>query len=65
MPAFLKNASSTISVTLTMVVQFVLPGCRRACSTTSFSDFASELAGTASVTTVLVTRATGTRSFGS
>ena len=65
MPAFLKNASRTMSVTLTILVQFVLPGCWRACSTTSFSDLALEDAGTARVTTVLVTRATGTRSFGS
>ena len=55
----LENASRTMSVTLTIPFQFVLPGSRRACSTTSYGDFALEDAGTARVTTVLVTRAPG------
>ncbi len=53
----------TRSVTVVTLAKLNLPDCARASAMNSFSELTPSDAGTASVTTVFVTRATGSMSF--
>ena len=54
-----------MSVMVVTVAQLNFPGCSLACAKSSFSELMFIDAGTAIATTVFVTRATGSNSFGS